>query len=126
MLVDGLHTAEQAYRDVDHALEHLAPGGDRDARLQSAIGDEGTADDAGSQGSNLPDWDGYWNGDVWKAVMRLRTREDINVAVMDCDHGLGIVTRGVPDFHARTTLLTGARTPRPPVVPIPDAVAHRP
>jgi hypothetical protein len=34
---------------------------------------------------------GPWTGDVWKAVVELRAREDCDVAVLDCDWGLGVV-----------------------------------
>ena len=44
-----------------------------------------------------PDDAGWWNGDVWKAVVRLRTLADIRVRVLDADEGLGLVTPGTPD-----------------------------
>jgi hypothetical protein len=41
---------------------------------------------------------GLWNGDVWKVILYLRNfRKDLNVFVADCDHGLGIITRGKND-----------------------------
>ena len=37
-------------------------------------------------------------GDAWKAVVSLRSSQDaLRVFVLDCDCGLGIVTRGRPD-----------------------------
>ena len=45
-----------------------------------------------------PDLNGAWNGDVFKALLQLRAeRRDLNVSVLDCDHGLGIVRRGAPE-----------------------------
>jgi hypothetical protein len=47
---------------------------------------------------NLPDWHGAWMGDVWKTICHLRSqRPDLKVFVLDCDCGLGIITRGRPD-----------------------------
>ena len=41
---------------------------------------------------------GVWNGDVWKTIVYLRSyRYDINVFVMNCEHGLGIITNGKPE-----------------------------
>ena len=38
-----------------------------------------------------------WCGDVWKAIPHLRsTRPDLEVFVLDCDHGVGIVRKGEP------------------------------
>ena len=41
---------------------------------------------------------GTWNGDVWKAILHLRSlRDDVNAFVLDTDHGLGIITRQKPE-----------------------------
>ena len=43
----------------------------------------------------LPDWTGQWCGEVWKAIVHLRSRrDDLRVFVLDCDLGVGVVTRG--------------------------------
>jgi len=39
-----------------------------------------------------------WNGDVWKTIVHLRSyHDDLNIFVLDCDYGLGIVTKGRPE-----------------------------
>jgi hypothetical protein len=39
-----------------------------------------------------------WNGDVWKAIVYLRSmRHDLRVAVLKCDQGVGIVRKGSPE-----------------------------
>lgn len=39
-----------------------------------------------------------WNGDVWKTIAYLRSyRHDLNVFVLNCVHGLGIITKGKPE-----------------------------
>jgi hypothetical protein len=99
-LVDGLHTYEQALRDVLNVLKYLKPQGvilvhdcnpttelmARPAeRIEDLIGEE------------IPDWDGAWSGDVWKALVHLRAlRNDVNAFVLDCDTGIGVVTKGQP------------------------------
>jgi hypothetical protein len=40
---------------------------------------------------------GTWNGDVWKTIVHLRSlRPDLDVFVLDTDHGLGIITKRKP------------------------------
>lgn len=95
VLVDGLHTADQAYRDVVNALNWLADDGVivmHDCNPTS----ETLAMPTREEASLRPDYTGAWNGDVWRAVLRLRTRTDLEVRVLDCDHGVGIVSRGTP------------------------------
>lgn len=39
-----------------------------------------------------------WSGDVWKTIVHLRSyHDDLNIFVLDCDCGLGIITRGKPE-----------------------------
>jgi len=99
-LVDGLHTYEQALRDVLNALKYLKPKGlilvhdcnpttELMARPAAGIGD--------LIRENNPDWDGGWSGDVWKAIVHLRAlRDDVDAFVLDCDTGIGVVTKGRP------------------------------
>jgi hypothetical protein len=85
VLVDGLHHAEQVLRDVDHALEHLAPGGAivmHDCSPASEIA------------QRVPREVGVWNGDCWKAMVALRQRSDLLAFTIDSDHGIGVVRRG--------------------------------
>ena len=46
---------------------------------------------------NLPNWTGLWCGDVWKSIVQLRsTFTDLNVFVLNCDFGIGVIARGKP------------------------------
>jgi len=39
-----------------------------------------------------------WNGDVWKTIAYLRScRDDLNVFVLNCDFGLGIISKAEPE-----------------------------
>ena len=96
VLIDGLHTAEQAYSDALNALEHLAPGGlivMHDCNPKTETAALPRWEDAVAR----PDFANTWNGTAWKALVHLRTRPDLRVRVLDCDQGLGLVTRGTPD-----------------------------
>jgi len=94
--VDGLHTHEQSYRDILNALDVLSDGGVvvvHDCSPRSAAAAAPTLEEA----ARTEGHSGEWNGEVYKAIARLRTRDDLRVGVLDCDHGVGIVRRGAPD-----------------------------
>lgn len=96
VFVDGLHTYEQSHRDVVNALATLAPDGVvvvHDCDPASAAAAAPTL----AQAAATPGFDGDWNGDVYRTIVRLRTRLDLRVGVLDCDQGVGIVRRGEPD-----------------------------
>jgi len=101
--VDGLHTYEQALKDVNNALDHMNEHGvvimhDCNPPHEAAAYPATSREDAASL--NLPGWTEEWSGDVWKAVCHLRSfRKDLDVFVLDCDVGLGIVTFGQPEDH---------------------------
>ncbi len=43
-------------------------------------------------------WEIDWSGDVWKAIVyRRSTRQDLRIAVLNCDWGVGIVRKGAPE-----------------------------
>jgi hypothetical protein len=93
-LVDGMHEYSFALRDVENTLQYLSDDGViimHDCNPQ-------TKEEAGT----FQEWKalgkGQWNGDVWKTILYLSScRNDINVFVLDCDQGLGIITKGKPE-----------------------------
>ncbi len=93
-LIDGMHEYGFALRDVENTLSYLTDDGvifmhDCNPQMREHAG---TYEEWKTKGG------GHWNGDVWKAVLHLRSlRNDINVFVLDCDHGLGVVTKGKPE-----------------------------
>jgi hypothetical protein len=97
VFIDGLHTYEQSLRDVNNALKYLKKGGvilmhDCCPSSESAAYPAKSLEDANSL--NLLGWTGEWNGDVWKTIVYLRSNHnDLNIFVLDCDYGLGIITR---------------------------------
>jgi Methyltransferase domain len=101
-LIDGLHTYEQALRDIENTLRFLRDDGVivvHDCNPARAH----IADPVASYAELLarkPWWrrNRLWCGDVWKAIVWLRsTRDDLRVAVLKCDFGVGIVRKGSPD-----------------------------
>ena len=100
-LIDGLHTHEQAHRDVCNVLKYLNDDGVivmHDCNPISAAAAQFAYSPNEASKLGHPEWTGEWTGDVYKAVMQLRAeRHDLNTFVLDCDYGLGIVHRGKPD-----------------------------
>jgi hypothetical protein len=101
-LIDGLHTYGQVVRDVENTLRYLRDDGvivlhDCNPRL-AIIGRPAAsyADFLAQQKGPLKM--GVWSGDVWKAIVYLRsTRHDLQVAVLKCDLGVGLVRKGLPE-----------------------------
>ncbi len=90
-LVDGMHEYQFALRDVENTLKYMVNEG-------VIIMHDCNPQTAGAAG-RFEDWTvGEWNGDVWRTIIHLRSqRPDLNVFVLDCDQGLGIVTRNKPE-----------------------------
>jgi len=108
-LIDGLHTYQQALRDVENTLRYLRDDG------VIVLHDCNPANAAiGYPAASYADYRAHhrwrnllwhmlittppWSGDVWKAIVHLRsTRPDLLVAVLDCDSGIGLVRKGPPE-----------------------------
>ncbi|MCA9080250.1 MAG: class I SAM-dependent methyltransferase [Planctomycetaceae bacterium] len=98
VFVDGLHTHEQAYRDVVNALPYLKPHGVivmHDCLPPHAAAALRADSPQAAEAQGHPGWTGEWTGDVYKTVMQLRAcHDDLEVFTLDCDYGLGVVARG--------------------------------
>lgn len=94
-LIDGMHEYQFALRDAENVLKYLSEDGVIIMHDCNPITKE--------EACTFEEWKakgfkGQWNGDVWKTIMHLRTfRDDINVFVLDCDQGLGIITKQKPE-----------------------------
>jgi SAM-dependent methyltransferase len=93
VFVDGLHSAEQALRDILNALRHLRPRG-------SIVVHDCNPPSAWHQREIRGDEHLAWNGTTWRAWAQLRCeREDLRMHVVDTDWGVGIVQRGRQESH---------------------------
>ena len=99
--VDGLHTYRQSLIDVQNCLKHLSKKGVilmHDCSPQSDV-QACPADSRQHADSISPDGKtAGWSGDVWKTIVNLRSnRPELEIFVLDCDHGIGIIAYGSPD-----------------------------
>lgn len=99
-LIDGLHTYRQVLVDVENTLRYLRDDGViflhdcNPTRASVACPADSYAD---FRAQNRW-WEIDWSGDVWKAIVYLRsTRQDLRIAVLNCDWGVGIVRKGTPE-----------------------------
>jgi hypothetical protein len=84
IFIDGLHEADQVFRDIQHSLKWLAPGGTilmHDVNPRSAA--------AQTKENNA----GRWNGDTWKAAVAMRLDMSVEIVVWDSDEGVAVLRR---------------------------------
>jgi SAM-dependent methyltransferase len=97
VFVDGLHTYEQSLRDVENALRYLSNNGIiviHDCLPNSPVNAMPTYEEA----KQHPDFEGNWTGEVYKTIIHLRAlRDDLFIAVVNVDWGVGIVKKGNPE-----------------------------
>lgn len=85
VFIDGFHSYEQSLKDFQNSLRYLNSGG------IIILHDCNPASEANSL-------DFLHTGTVWKTIVNIRSNyNDLNVFVLDCDEGLGIIRRGEPN-----------------------------
>ena len=85
IFIDGLHEADQVFRDIQNALRWLSPNGtillhDSNPRNRN-------------QQFKAPVEDHMWLGDTWKAVVSMRLHPHVEVVVLDVDYGVAVMRR---------------------------------
>jgi hypothetical protein len=99
-LIDGLHTYGQVVRDVENTLRYLRDDGVivlHDCNPASALIAYAARSKADFRAQNHW-WNVTWSGDVWKAIVHLRsTRDDLRIAVLNCDRGVGVIRKEFPE-----------------------------
>ncbi len=100
VFIDGLHTFEQSLKDVQNSLKFLKEDGviilhDCNPPYKEAALEADSYEAA--EHLDRPGWTRMWCGDVWKTIAYLRSfHGDLNIFVVDCDWGVGVITRGKP------------------------------
>jgi hypothetical protein len=94
VFVDGLHHREQVYRDIINSLSHLKKGG-------TIVVHDCMPDTERVQARD--DHGGPWMGDVWKAIVDLKSdRADLEIRTVDHDCGCAIVRPGKQELTSPT------------------------
>lgn len=86
IFIDGLHISEQVEKDIINALEILNDGG------YIICHDMHPPEESWQI---VPPVQANWNGDCWKAWVRIRTsRDDLIMFTVNTDFGCGVITKG--------------------------------
>lgn len=88
IFIDGWHEDVQVERDIINSLEHLEPDG------FIVCHDMSPAKEIHQDMSHCGKG-GAWNGNCWKAWVKFRSiYNNLEMHVVDCDYGCGIIRRG--------------------------------
>jgi hypothetical protein len=86
IFIDGLHTQEQCLADILNSLKHLSTNGVilvhdclPTEEYQTSIEDNGRE----------------WTGDVWKSIVDIQGKNDVEVCTIDTDWGIGFIRKKV-------------------------------
>lgn len=99
IFIDGLHLEEQVDKDIENSLKFLNDNG-------TVICHDCVPKNEKEQ---LETWDhkGAWTGTVWRSFVKLRaTRTDLEMFVVDTDHGCGIIRNGHQNLITIPEVLT--------------------
>jgi len=84
VFIDGLHTREQCLADILNSLNNLSDNGFilvhdclPTAEYQTSIEDNGRE----------------WTGDVWKSIVDIRIKDNLDVCTIDTDWGIGCIRK---------------------------------
>jgi len=84
IFIDGLHVYEQVKRDIVNSINFLNKEG-------VILVHDCLPDTIGKQA--VPRYKMQWNGDVWKAIVDLRQRDDLEIHTCFVDQGIGIIKK---------------------------------
>jgi len=91
IFIDGLHTYDQCYKDIENAAKHLYDNG------FIICHDMNPPTEYIARSISDYDGNGYWTGDVYKAFIKFRLNhyDKYKFCMLgDCDWGIGIITKG--------------------------------
>lgn len=98
IFIDGLHLDYQVEKDITNSLKHLSDGGTIVMHDCSPIKEEHQVEEY-VLGTT-------WNGTTWKAYVKFRmTDENLNMCVVDTDHGVGIISKGKQTLFPKSDVL---------------------
>ena len=87
VFIDGLHHADQAFKDINNALRIINHEGAVVVHDCNPILEESQI---------IPEpVVANWNGDVWKAWVRMREYDLLSMHVVNTDHGVGVIQWGL-------------------------------
>jgi hypothetical protein len=93
IFIDGLHTAEQSYKDIMNSLNILNTNGTIVVHDTNPPTEFHALENLYGKNKNIVAGSN-WNGTVWKSIFKLRkTRDDLTIQTYDCDWGVTIIKK---------------------------------
>ena len=89
IFIDGLHHYKQVLSDIENSLKVLNDNG---FILVHDCLPKSLAQQA------VPRYRGYWNGDVWKSIVKLRTKNDLDITTCQIDFGISVIRKKPNNF----------------------------
>ena len=86
IFIDGLHTYNQVKKDILNSLDCLKEEG-------IVLVHDCMPDSLSKQA--VPRYRMIWNGDVWRAIVDLRQREDLEIFTCEMDQGIGVIKKEI-------------------------------
>ena len=95
VFIDGLHEYHQVKKDILNSIKFLNKEGfilvhDCLPRTKAH--------------QSIPRYRGSWNGDVWKAIVELRTKENLNIFTSQIDLGVGVIKKEMNSNILKTNI----------------------
>ena len=94
IFIDGLHEYDQVNRDIENSLNCLANDGL--ILLHDCLPNN-------YYEQAIPRCQMIWNGDVWKAIVECRTKENLDTYTCYADFGIGVIfkrpNKNLLDYH---------------------------
>ena len=84
IFIDGLHYYHQVIKDINHSLDIL---NDEGFILVHDCLPKSLAQQA------VPRYRGYWNGDLWKSIVELRTKPNLDIFTSQIDFGVAVIRK---------------------------------
>jgi hypothetical protein len=97
IFIDGLHLADQVYRDILNSLRVLADVGFIVLHDCNPPTIHHARENFREQGPATH----FWNGTSWKALQRFRSESDKRCFVVDVDWGIGVIVNNDEDSSYR-------------------------
>ena len=86
VFIDGLHIYDQVKKDILNSVDCLKENG-------IILVHDCMPDSLGKQA--IPRYKMQWNGDVWKAIVDLRQKDNLNIYTCEMDQGIGVITNKI-------------------------------
>ena len=84
IFIDGLHEYNQVNRDIENSLSCI----DEDGLILLHDCLPSTL-----RSQAVPRYSYYWNGDVWKSIVKFRHYENLNIKTIKIDEGISVIKK---------------------------------